>query len=164
MSFATSPSGLKNIDVSATLDEAPVAMLRLLVPALQALHSALKSQRELALENLALRHQLGVLHRSVKRPRLRKRDRIFWVWLSQLWANWQSCLVIVKPETVICWHRHGFRLYWRWKSRRGGRPKKDAERRALNLDRARKTVARVHGMGRASRSKPSVMREWVMAV
>ena len=83
-------------------------------------------------ENLALRHQLGILQRSVKRPKLRQRDRILWVWLSRLWPNWRSCLIIVKPDTVIRWHRDGFRLYWRWKSRKKpGRPKIDAEIRNL---------------------------------
>ncbi len=79
------------------------------------------SRAKLAAENLALRHQLGVLGRSVKRPRLRKRDRIFWVWLSKLWPDWRAALVVVKPETVIAWHRKGFRLYWTWKSRRNGK-------------------------------------------
>lgn len=87
----------------------------------------------LAAENLALRHQVAVLQRSVKRPRLRQRDRILWVWLSRLWRNWRSCLVIVQPETVIRWHRQGFKLYWRWKSkpRRVGRPKIEREIRDL---------------------------------
>ena len=79
------------------------------------------SRTKLAAENLALRHQLGVLGRSVKRPRFRKRDRIFWVWLSKLWPGWRTALVVVKPATVVAWHRKGFRLYWRWKSRRHGR-------------------------------------------
>jgi putative transposase len=83
-------------------------------------------------ENLALRHQLGILQRSVNRPKLRQRDRILWVWLSRLWPNWRSCLLIVKPDTVIRWHRDGFRLYWRWKSRKKpGRPKIDAVIRNL---------------------------------
>jgi hypothetical protein len=82
----------------------------------------------LAAENLALRQQLAVLQVSVKRPRLRKRDRIFWVWPSRIWSGWRSCLMIVKPETGIGWHRQGFRLYWRWKSRKKpGRPKAGAE-------------------------------------
>ena len=85
----------------------------------------------IAAENLALRQQLGVLRRSAKRPRLRQRDRILWVWLSRLWPSWRSCLLIVKPETVIYWHRQGFRLYWRWKSRKRGRPKVDAQMRKL---------------------------------
>jgi hypothetical protein len=73
----------------------------------------------LASENLALRQQLAVLRRSVQRPKLRKRDRIFWVWLSRLWKDWRSCLLIVQPATVVRWHRQGFKLNWRWKSRRG---------------------------------------------
>ena len=90
------------------------------------------SRATIAAENLALRQQLAVLLVSAKRPRLRKRDRLFWVWLSWLWSGWRSCLMIVKPETVIRWHRQGFRLYWRWKSRKKkGRPKTDAEIRQL---------------------------------
>jgi transposase InsO family protein len=86
----------------------------------------------LVAENVALRQQLAVLQVSMKRPKLRKRDRLFWVWLSRLWSGWRSCLMIVKPETVIRWHREGFKLYWRWKSRKKlGRPKTDAEVRAL---------------------------------
>ena len=97
------------------------------------LRSLLRSQAELAAENLALRQQLAVLEQPARRPRLRKRDRIFWAWLSRLWSNWRSVLVIVQPETVVRWHQRGFRLYWRWKSRSGkiGRPKIDAEIRRL---------------------------------
>ena len=71
-----------------------------------------------ALENVALRHQLSVLQRSVRRPRFRRRDRIFWLWLARLWTGWRASLVIVQPATVLTWHRQGFQLYWRWKSRR----------------------------------------------
>ncbi len=71
-------------------------------------------------ENLALRQQLGVLHRSASRPRLQRGDRIFWVWPSRVWTGWRSALVIVQPDTVVRWHRQGFRLYWRWNSRRRG--------------------------------------------
>ena len=87
----------------------------------------------LAFENLALRQQVAVFKRSVKRPKLRPRDRVFWVCLSRLWPNWRSTLVIVQPETVINWHRMGFKLYWRWKSRAGkpGRPPIDQEIRDL---------------------------------
>jgi hypothetical protein len=96
------------------------------------LRGLLWNRAAIVTENLALRQQLGVLQRSVRRPRLRQRDRVFWVWLSRLWTDWQSSLVIVKPETVIRWHRKGFRLYWRWKSRKKpGRPKIDAEIRSL---------------------------------
>ncbi len=79
---------------------------------------------ELAVENLALRQQLAVLQHKSKRPRLRKRDRIFWALLSRLWLNWRSCLMIVQPDTVVRWHRRGFKLFWRWKSRskKPGRP------------------------------------------
>jgi putative transposase len=86
--------------------------------------AALKSRATLQLENLALRHQLGVLRRSVKRPKLTSTDRFLWAWLCEAWSNWRSSLVIVKPETVIAWHRKGFRLFWTWKVRRGqfGRP------------------------------------------
>jgi len=96
------------------------------------LRAFLLPRAALAAEVVALRHQLGILQRSVKRPRIRQRDRIFWVWLSRLWADWQSSLMIVKPETVIRWHRDGFKLYWRWKSRKKlGRPQIDAEIRRL---------------------------------
>ena len=90
-------------------------MISSLVPALI---SAFKARRELALENVALRQQLAVLRRSVKRPRLSNVDRVFWVLLRRIWTDWESVLVIVKPETVIRWHRCGFRRYWTWKSRR----------------------------------------------
>jgi hypothetical protein len=83
-----------------------------------------RSRSALQLEILALRHQLGVFQRSVKRPKLTAADRYLWACLSRVWADWRSALVIVKPETVIAWHRKGFRLFWTWKVRRGkpGRP------------------------------------------
>ena len=86
----------------------------------------------LVVENLALRQQLAILNRTRQRPKLKSRDRLFWVLLSRLWSNWQSVLVIVKPETVIRWHRQGFKYYWRWKSRsKPGRPKILPELRQL---------------------------------
>jgi putative transposase len=93
----------------------------------------LVGQAALAAENLALRQQLAILRQSVKRPKLRQRDRILWVWLLRLWQGWRSSLVIVQPETVIRWHRQGFKLYWRWKSRTSkvGRPKIEREIRNL---------------------------------
>jgi transposase InsO family protein len=85
-----------------------------------------------AAENLALRQQLAVLRRSVRRPRLRPWDRLFWAWLSRWWAGWKVALVIVSPATVVGWHRQGFRLWWRWKSRsRPGRPHIAADVRRL---------------------------------
>jgi putative transposase len=87
----------------------------------------------LVVENLALRQQLAVLGQSVKRPKLRPRDRVFWVWFSRLWPNWRSALILVRPETVIRWHHQGFKLYWRWKSSAGkpGRPRIKREIRDL---------------------------------
>ena len=90
------------------------------------------SRATLAVENLALRQQLAVFQRSVRRPKLPKPDRVPWVWLSRLWQGWRSALLIVQPQRVIRWHRQGFRLCWGWKSRqKGGRPKIDPELREL---------------------------------
>jgi len=125
-------------------------MLNLLLAMLSAARSTLRSRRELVLENLALRQQLAVLGGQQKRPKLNRSDRAFWVALSRLWPRWQSALMIVKPSTVIGWHRKGFALYWRWKSRRrGGRPCKDAEIRTLIRQMAADNVGwgapRIHG-------------------
>jgi hypothetical protein len=83
-----------------------------------------RSRAALQLEILALRHQLSVLQCSVKRPRLTTSDRLLWAWLCRIWPDWRSALVIVKPDTVIAWHRNAFRLFWTWKSHHGrpGRP------------------------------------------
>ncbi len=85
------------------------------------------------IEILALRHQLAVLQRQKRRVRLGAADRLLWVVLSRFWKQWRSLLVIVKPETVIAWHRKGFHLYWGWKSRKGkcGRPCISLETREL---------------------------------
>ena len=85
----------------------------------------LADRAALIAENLALRQQLAVLSRLAKRPRLRQRDRIFWIWLARLWRGWRSASSIVQPDTVVRWHRQGSKLYWRWKSRNAGRPKVD---------------------------------------
>ncbi len=78
---------------------------------------------DLLLENLALRQQFAVYQRQVPRPRLRRSDRMFWLWLSRRWARWKSALVIVHPDTVLRWHRAGWRALWTWKSRKTtGRP------------------------------------------
>jgi len=97
------------------------------------LRAVLSGSAAIALENLALRHQLLVLQRSVPRPQLTRWDRILWVWLSRLWTGWRLNLLIVQPATVLAWHRQGFQLYWRWRStvNRGGRPRLDAEIRRL---------------------------------
>src|ERR1700738_4731969 len=86
-------------------------MLILLATLLSTLHSIFRSRAVLELENLALRHQIGVLQRSTRRrPKLTSGDRLVWVCLSRLWRDWRSALAIVKPETVVAWHRAGFRL------------------------------------------------------
>jgi transposase InsO family protein len=104
-----------------------------LIACISAFFSALSLHRDLALENLALRQQLAIFKRHHPRPRLRPTDRIFWVWLSKIWSGWREALIIVKPETVIAWHRQAFRFYWRWLSRRKsiGRPRVSAEVRTL---------------------------------
>jgi transposase InsO family protein len=83
-----------------------------------------RSRAALQLEILALRHQVGVLQRSVKRPKLTPPDRFLWAGLCAVWKNWRSSLFFVEPSTVIGWHRKGFRLFWTGKIRRGqpGRP------------------------------------------
>ena len=86
-----------------------------------------RSKQDIVLENLALRQQLAVQQRSIKRPKIKNTDRIFWVWLSRIWNDWRSSLIIVKPPTVIGWHKKGFKLYWKRKSRRVGRPNIDWE-------------------------------------
>ena|ERR1035437_4586873 len=91
-------------------------MIRWLTLALHLAVAGLKSLRSLLLEILALQHQLLVLSRSSKRPRLTPLDRVLWAWLSQVWGGWQSRLCLVQPSTVLQWHRAGFRLFWRWKS------------------------------------------------
>ena len=100
---------------------------------LSALGTLLRSQRALRLENIALRHQLTIYQRTVKRPRIRPEDRIFWSWLSRHWAPWREVLVFVQPGTVIAWQRKRFRDHWTRLSRSGkpGRPLISKEIRAL---------------------------------
>jgi putative transposase len=85
-----------------------------------------------ALEVLALRQQLAVLKRKRPRSALNRLDPVFWILLRRLWPQWKDALLIVKPETVVGWHRTAFRFYWRWRSRsRVGRPKAAQEVRSL---------------------------------
>jgi hypothetical protein len=73
--------------------------------------STFKTTAELRLENIALRHQLGVLRRSArKRLKITRSDRPFWIWLRRLWPDWKAALVIVKPENVVAWHRKVIRI------------------------------------------------------
>ena len=119
---------------------------------LATLSSIFRSRAALELENLALRHQIGVLRRAAaKRLKLTSADRLLWICLSRLWRGWHSALTIVKPETVIAWHRAGFRLFWTWKVRRGHpcRPLISPEVRALMRKMCRENPSwgapRIHG-------------------
>ena len=127
-------------------------MLISLTTFLAALSWIFRSRAALQLENLALRHQIGALQRSaVKRPKLTPVDRLLWICLSRLWRDWRTALAIVKPETVIAWHRAGFRLFWTWKVRHGqpGRPAISREVRDLIRKMCRQNPSwgapRIHG-------------------
>src|SRR5260221_1997691 len=94
------------------------------------IRATLNARRDLMLEMLALRHQLGVLARSDRR--FRPGDRLFWLCLSRLWHRWKEALVLVEPATVSRWHRQGFAGCWRRRSpRRAGRPRTDSEVQSL---------------------------------
>ena len=116
-----------------------------------AFFASFRSRAALQLEILALRHQLGVLQRSVKRPKLTPADRLLWAWLCAVWNDWQSGVFIVKVSTVIGWHRKGFRLFWAWKIRHGkpGRPAVPKEVRQLIRTMSRENplwgAPRIHG-------------------
>jgi transposase InsO family protein len=100
-------------------------MFCLLRKFVRAFWSAFTSRRDLALRSIALEHQLDVALRPARpRRRLKLTDRILWVWLSRIWSGWRESIRIVRPETVIGWHRRGWRLHWTWRSRRRrpGRP------------------------------------------
>jgi hypothetical protein len=126
----------------------PILMAMILFRSVWALF---RSGAALQLEILALRHQLGVLQRSVKRPKLTAADRFLWAQRCQFWTSWRTALVMVKPETVISWHRKGFRLFWSWKVRHGqpGRPPVPQETRKLIRQMSRDNplwgAPRIHG-------------------
>jgi transposase InsO family protein len=107
-----------------------IAFLRLV---LHVVVSPFKTKARLEAEIIMLRHQLNVLRRRVpSKPKLAVADRLLLVWLYRLFPSVLDAIAIVQPETIIRWHRAGFRLYWRWKSRsRGGRPKVPIEIRRL---------------------------------
>ena len=128
----------------------------------------------LQLEILALRHQIGVLQRSVKRPKLTPADRALGVGLCSFWKDWRSGTHIVQASTVVGWHRQGFRMFWIWKIRRGrsGRPRVHGEVRVLIRTMSSENplwgVPKVHGellklgidIGKSSVSKYMVRRRW----
>jgi len=103
-------------------------VLRSILAFIAAIRAFFRSRSDTALEVLALRQQVAVLKRQHRRPRLNSLDRLFWTTLRRYWPRWSDVLLIVKPATVVGWHRGGFRLYWRWRSRPcGGRPATTAE-------------------------------------
>src|SRR6266704_5758362 len=108
-------------------------MFEVLVSFLSSFRVYFRTQSDNQLEILALRHQIGVLQRKTPKPKLKPADRRLWVWLSQCWPRWRSALVMVRPATVIDWHRRGFRWYWTWRVRHGhaGRPSVPKETREL---------------------------------
>ena len=127
-------------------------LIAIMSAGLQVLRLVVQSRDELIMENLALRQQLSVLSREHLRPRLTWRDGVFWVCLRRVWSKWRNPLLIVKPETVLRWHRQGFWLYWRWKSNSGrkrGRPLTTSEIRELIGRMARENstwgAPRIHG-------------------
>jgi putative transposase len=114
-------------------------MLDYLVLLVAFVRATMSGRAEVAAENLVLRQQLAVLTRSTrKRPRLRRCDKVFWVLARRLWRHWSQHVVVVRPETVLRWHRQGWKLFWRWKSRaRLGRPRLRTEVRGLIATMAR---------------------------
>ncbi len=109
-----------------------------------------RNRVDTSLEVLALRQQVAVLKRKRRRPALTRLDRLFWTTLRHVWPRWSDLLVIVKPETVVGWHRADFRLYWPWRSRRrSGRPKVSEEIRTLIRTMATENAGwgapRIHG-------------------
>src|SRR6267378_6369012 len=107
-------------------------MITILSTVVSILAFRLRSRASLELELIALRHQVSVLRRQrPDRLRLFSTDRLLSVWLYRIWPQVLNAMVLVKPATVVQWHRKGFRLYWRWRSRRPGRPKMSSEIRDL---------------------------------
>jgi transposase InsO family protein len=127
-------------------------MKTVLMPILETLIDILRSRASLHLEMLAMRQQLAmVADGDRKRLSFRPSERIFWVWLYRLWPTCLQTLMIFKPDTLVRWHRKGFRLYWTWKSRRCriGRPTIDADVRELVRTMSRNNIGwgapRIHG-------------------
>src|SRR5436309_6423374 len=110
-------------------------MFEVLISFLLSFRVYFRTRSDNQLEILALRHQIVVLQRKTPKPKLKPTDRRLWVWLSQCWPRWRSALLIVKPTTVVDWHRRGFRWYWTWKVRHAhaGRPGVAKERRESGL-------------------------------
>jgi putative transposase len=156
-------------------------MLRLLRLFLGLLFRCFYSRRNLLLENLVLRQQLSVFKQRKQRPTLARFDKLFWIGIKRVWSQWKNSLIMVNPETVVRWHRAGFRRYWRWRSRRQvgrkrvrrevrelitqmmsenptwGAPRIHGELLKLGLDVSERTVSR--WMRRPARN-PEVGKQW----
>src|SRR6185295_16878524 len=126
-------------------------MVPLLLAVVNYFRALFVPRHNLALEVVSLRQQLAEFKRKQPRPRLRKSDRLVWILLRRLWPHWSETLILVEPETVVAWHRAGFRLFWRFRSRfrRSGRPKISGEIRHLirrmKADNPSWGAPRIHG-------------------
>ncbi len=106
------------------------------------LASFLRTRRDLAVENIALRQQITILKDKNPRPKLKNSDRLFWVILCRFWKNWKSSLIIVRLETVIRWHRKGYKFYWTRKIKPCGRPRLD-----INIQKLIQQIAKENDWG-----------------
>src|SRR6266536_3386271 len=126
-------------------------MLNTILIVLRTISLIFGGHEQVALENLALREQLGIFQRSVRHPKIRQRDRLFWVCLRKVWREWSSALVIVRPETVLDWQRKRFKRYWCQLSqnKNPGRPRRGADIRKLVKAMAEANLSwgapRIHG-------------------
>ncbi len=134
MSMPKISISLEFIDLTGSHCYCSDPMLTSLLSALFSIRVWFRTRAGLQIEILALRHQLTVLKRSQHgRLRLNSGDRLLWVWLSRIWSHWRSALLIVKPETVIAWHRKGFRIYWTWKSHHAASGRRTVAREIRDL-------------------------------
>jgi hypothetical protein len=119
-------------DLAIAVDDTTASMAVFMLAMLAGMRAFFRSRVDLGLEIPALRQQVAVIKRKRPRPSVHSSDRLFWVLLHQFWSSWKSVLIVVKPDTVVGWHRTGYRWYWRWKSlRRRGWPRVTTEVREL---------------------------------
>ncbi len=137
----------QEIDLAGLIQRKSGSIVTLLLRLLRLLPLLCGAHRHVALENLALRHQLAVYKRTVTRPKVRRSDRLFWVALSRVWVGWRQALVIVSPNTVLRWQRRRFREYWARLSAAAnplwGAPRIHGELLRLGFDVSERTVSRL---------------------
>ena len=154
--FVTLPASISTL-ISSSLPG--VRMIDSIMIVFRCFTSLLKTRMGLQAENLALRHQLCVLQRSVKRPKIRPADRILWSLLSRVWADWKDALIFVKPDTVIRWQQKRFKEHWTKLSQMGepGRPPIPLEIRDLiqTLSRTNPTWGSPHIVGELAKPELS---------